>query len=117
VAEWDTSGKLNKVRLYYPTFPLLGMSKARPPVLPANASAVSEGAVRSYQLALHAGDADAVAEQFEADGYFREPSGAYHAGAQFGILKNFQTFFSLGHGGGIALEHCTVSTTALSGAA
>lgn len=110
VAETSADGRVIRARLYYPAYPLTGAAAHRPPVLPRNASAVTAGAVARYQAALHAGDARAVAASFEPDGYFREPSGAYHAGAYSGVLANFRSFFALGHGGGIALDHCAVTT-------
>ena len=97
-------------RLYYPAYPLTGGGTDRPRTLPSNASAATAGAVAVYQAALRAGDAEAVAGTFEPDGYFREPSGAYHAGARSGVLDNFRTFFGLGGGGGIDLEHCAVTS-------
>lgn len=104
-----TNGKLRSVRLYYPSYPIMGVSVFRPPILSENSSATTGGQVSLYQQALRAGNATAVAQTFEADGYFREPSGAYHSGAYQGVFANFQMFFSLGDGGGIDLEHCAVT--------
>jgi len=110
VADLSPSGLLLAVRLYYPSYPITGQSVQRLPILPKDASAVTSGAVARYQMALRLGDANAVAAEFEPDGYFREPSGAYHAGAQTGVLNNFRSFFALGRGGGIDLEHCIVTS-------
>lgn len=110
VADVSSLGLLNEVRLYYPTFPLSGKGTARAPVLRADPTATTSGAVARYQAALRAGDASAVAAEFEPDGYFREPSGVYHGGASTGVLANFRAFFRLGRGGGIELDHCLVTT-------
>ena len=110
VAEQSAAGRLQAVRLYYASYPITGTGVSRPPILPHNASAVTSGAVAAYQSALHAGDAVAVASNFEPDGYFREPSGTYHPGALSGVLSNFRSFFELGHGGGILLEHTAVTS-------
>lgn len=110
VADLSPSGLFLAVRLYYPSYPITGQSVQRTPLLSKNASAVTSGAVARYQMALRLGDANAVAAEFEPDGYFREPSGAYHAGAQTGVLTNFRSFFALGRGGGIDLEHCVVTS-------
>ena len=110
VAELSPTGTLAAVRLYYPSYPITGQGIMRRPILAHNANATTSGEVAKYQEALGAGDADGVAAAFERDGYFREPSGEYHSGATAGVLANFRSFFSLGHGGGIKLEHCRVTT-------
>ncbi len=64
--------------------------------------------VGRYQAALDAGDADAIVSTFAPDGYFREPIGPdyMHRGT-----PELRSFFSIcfGAGGGIGLEHCTVT--------
>ena len=110
VAELSPTGMLAAVRLYYPSYPITGRGITRQPVLAHDANATTSGEVAKYQNALAAGDADAVAATFEPDGYFREPSGAYHIGATAGVLANFRSFFSRGGGGGIDLEHCRVTS-------
>ena len=110
VAELSPSGKLLAVRLYYPSYPMMGASVTRGLILPKDASAKTTGEVEIYQTALRLGDANAIATAFEADGYFREPAGVYHSGAYSGVISNFRAFFSFGKGGGIDLDHCAVTT-------
>ena len=64
--------------------------------------------VGRYQAALAAGDAAAITATFEPDGCFREPAGPqYRVCGTDRLLPFFSGFFSLG--GGIVLEHCTVT--------
>lgn len=109
VGEWAPDGRLLKVRLYYSSFPIEGAYRTRPPVLKANASAMAAGTVHAYQQQLKAGNASGLAALFEVDGYFREPPGAYHTSQQ-AILDYFNFGFTLGHGGGIDLDHTVVTT-------
>jgi hypothetical protein len=64
--------------------------------------------VGEYQRALAAGDVEAVVATFEPDAYVREPSGAayVHRGRDE-LVALYERFFS--DGGGIPLEHCTVT--------
>ena len=53
-----------------------GRRAPRPPAAAGgDPGAQVAGAVADYQRALAAGDVDAIVATFEADGYFREPSG------------------------------------------
>ena len=64
--------------------------------------------VGAYQAALAAGDAAGCVATFEVDGCFREPSGPQYRVCGTADLTEFYTrFFSAG--GGIILEHCTVT--------
>jgi hypothetical protein len=64
--------------------------------------------VGEYQSALAAGDADRITATFEPDGCFREPAGPQFRRCGTDVLHEFfSLFFSAG--GGIILEHCTVT--------
>jgi hypothetical protein len=64
--------------------------------------------VGEYQAALAAGDAVRITATFEADGCFREPAGPQFRRCGTDVLLHFfELFFS--KGGGIVLEHCTVT--------
>jgi ketosteroid isomerase-like protein len=66
------------------------------------------GIVGEYQQALAAGDAEAVVACFEPDAVLREPSGGSYVHRGRAELRTlFERFFS--NGGGIPLEHCTVT--------
>jgi hypothetical protein len=80
----------------------------RPPVLQLDPDAHPAGVVGEYQRALAAGDLEGVLAAFEPDAHVREPAGGpyVHRGADE-LRALFTTFFS--NGGGIPLEHCTVT--------
>jgi ketosteroid isomerase-like protein len=64
--------------------------------------------VATYQAALAAGDVEGVVAAFEPDASVREPAGSGHVHAGTDELRTlFTRFFS--NGGGIQLEHCTVT--------
>jgi len=96
------------IRAYHSQWPLLGHHVRRPPLLAPDPGAVESDVVGEYQAALAAGDAERIVATFEPDGCFREP-----AGPQFAVcgtadlLPFYRRFF--GAGGGIVLEHCTVT--------
>ena len=96
------------IRIYHSQWPLLGHHVVRPPLLQRDPSAREADVVGAYQTALAAGDAAGCVATFEADGCFREPSGPQYRVCGTSDLTEFYTrFFSAG--GGIILEHCTVT--------
>lgn len=96
------------IRIYHSQWPLLGHHVVRPPLLELDPSAHEADVVGAYQAALAAGDAAGCVATFEADGCFREPSGPQYEVCGTADLTAFYTrFFSAG--GGIILEHCTVT--------
>ncbi len=96
------------IRIYHSQWPLLGHHVVRPPLLERDPSAHETDIVGAYQAALAAGDAAGCVATFEADGCFREPSGAQFQVCGTTALMEFYTrFFSAG--GGIILDHCTVT--------
>ena len=94
-------------RTYCSQWPVDGRRHLRPPVLkPGHASAGD--VVGRYQAALEAGDAEAIVNTFAPDGYFREPIGPHYTHRGTPELRSFfARCFSAG--GGITLQHCTVT--------
>ncbi len=94
-------------RTYCSQWPVDGRRHFRAPVLePGPASAPD--VVARYQAALDAGDTDAIVSTFAPDGYLREPIGPHYSHRGAAELRSFfTTCFSAG--GGIGLEHCTVT--------
>jgi ketosteroid isomerase-like protein len=94
-------------RTYCSQWPVDGRRHVRPPIL--EPGDVDPGdVVGRYQAALEAGDAEAVVNTFAPDGYFRESIGPHYAHRGTTELRSFFTkYFSAG--GGIRLQHCTVT--------
>lgn len=106
--EPSPSARSAAVRIYHSHWPLLGRHVIRPPLLAPDPTVRESDVVGRYQAALAAGDADAITATFEDDGCFREPAGPDHRVCGRERLREFFAgFFSLG--GGIVLEHCTVT--------
>ena len=96
------------VRIYHSQWPLLGHHRVRPPLLPADPRAHESDVVGEYQAALAAGDEQRIVATFEPDGCFREPAGPpFRVCGTADLLALYTRFFSAG--GGIVLEHCTVT--------
>jgi SnoaL-like domain len=107
VADKESDGRIDELRMYYSSWPLTGRHANRPPVLQPDPELRQSGVVAEYQAALAAGDVDAIVAAFEPDGYAREPAGGHyvHEG-QDGLRAFYELLFS--NGGGIPLEHCAV---------
>jgi hypothetical protein len=108
VVEPDPERRSVWIRTYHSQWPLLGHHLVRPPLLRVDPSARESDIVGEYQAALAAGDAARITAAFEPDGCFREPAGPQyrHCGTT-ALRAMFERF--LGAGGGIVLEHCTVT--------
>jgi ketosteroid isomerase-like protein len=94
-------------RTYCSQWPVDGRRHVRPPILKSGAAHPGDVVAR-YLAALEAGDADAIVGTFEPDGYVREPIGprATHRG-----IPELRAYFAecFGAGGGIHMEHCSVT--------
>ncbi len=108
VADRNPDRTLKAIRVYHSMWPLTGEHRVRPPLLPADPGLHAEGAPGDYQRALAEGDISGIVGTFEPDGYAREPSGgAYlHRGVK-GLREFYEHLFA--NGGGIPLEHCTLT--------
>ncbi|WP_454860074.1 nuclear transport factor 2 family protein [Promicromonospora soli] len=107
VTERSDAG-LHELRMYFSTWPITGSHANRPPLLQPDETATESGVVGDYQRALAAGDVEATVAAFEPEATVREPAGGQyvHRGEQE-LRALFTSFFS--NGGGIPLEHCTVT--------
>src|SRR5215203_6523608 len=108
VTDRNPDRTLKAIRVYHSMWPLTGEHALRPPLLPADPKLHAQGVVGDYQRALAEGDLESIVETFEPAGYAREPSGgAYvHRGAE-GLRELYAHLFA--NGGGIPLEHCTLT--------
>ena len=108
VVEPDVSRRSVWIRIYHSQWPLLGHHVVRAPLLARDPSVVESDVVGEYQAALAAGDAARITATFEPDGCFREPAGPQFRRCGTDVLREFFTLF-FSAGGGIMLEHCTVT--------
>ena len=108
VVEPDLGMRAVSIRIYHSQWPLLGHHVIRPQLLTRDRSARESGVVGEYQAALAVGDTERIVATFEPDGCFREPAGPQFRVCGTTALRHFfARFFSAG--GGILLEHCTVT--------
>ena len=108
MAQRTDDGLRTAVRIYHSQWPLLGHHRLRAPLLLLDSSVRESDVVGEYQAALAAGDTDRIVGTFEPDGCFREPAGPqYRVCGTAALTDLFGRFF--GAGGGIVLEHCTVT--------
>ena len=100
--------RIIELRVYFSTWPLTGRHANRPPLLQPDPDLHEPDVVGEYQRALARGDVEAILAAFEPDGYMREPAGGAHVHRGTDELRAlYELFFS--NGGGIPLEHCTVT--------
>jgi hypothetical protein len=108
VVERDRDAARLWIRVYHSQWPLLGRHAYRAPLLARDPSVRESDIVGEYQAALATGDAERIVATFEPDGCFREPAGGeYRVCGTAALSELFTRFF--GAGGGITLEHCTVT--------
>ncbi len=94
-------------RTYCSQWPVDGRRHLRPPILEPGHAHPGD-VVGRYQDAVEAGDTEAVVSTFAPDGCFHEPIGPHYAHRGTRELRSFFTScFSAG--GGIGLQHCTVT--------
>ncbi|MFE9235229.1 nuclear transport factor 2 family protein [Cellulosimicrobium funkei] len=107
VTDRDHNG-LHELRIYHSTWPITGTHATRPPLLQPDPDAHANDVVEDYQRALAAGDVAATVAAFEPDGLVREPAGGRYTHTGTNELTTLYTLF-FSNGGGIPLEHCTVT--------
>jgi SnoaL-like domain len=108
VADRDADARIVELRLYYSTWATTGRHANRPPVLQPDPDLEAPDVVGEYQRALAAGDVEAIVAAFEPDASVREPSGdAYLHRGRDELVAFYERFFS--NGGGVPLEHCTIT--------
>jgi hypothetical protein len=108
VSDRNPDRALKTIRVYHSMWPLTGGHRVRPPLLPKDPNVVVPDVVGEYQRALAAGDLEGVLATYEEDAYAREPSGGeyvYRGKEQLRVVYSAQ----FANGGGIPLEHCTVT--------
>jgi hypothetical protein len=107
VSDLAADRRISAIRLYHSHWPLTGGHEVRAPLLSADTTLRLRDVVADYQDALANGDVEAIVNTFEPDGYFREPSGGIWVHRGRIQLRDFMR--GLLGGGGIGLEHCTVT--------
>jgi SnoaL-like protein len=108
VSDRNPDRTLKAIRVYHSMWPLTREHRVRSPLLPADPELHAEGSPGDYQRALAEGDLEAIVGIFEPDGYAREPSGgAYLHRGEEGLREVYVHMFA--NGGGIPLEHCTLT--------
>jgi hypothetical protein len=108
VTDRNPDRTIKTIRVYHSMWPLTGEHRVRSPLLPGDPTLHAEDSPGDYQRALAEGGLAGIVRIFEPDGYAREPSGrAYlHCGAE-SLRKLYTHMFA--NGGGIPLEHCTLT--------
>jgi SnoaL-like domain len=108
VTDRNPDRTLKTIRVYHSMWPLTGSHNVRPPLLLEDPRLHAEGTPGDYQRALAQGNLEGIVGTFEPDGYAREPSGGsyLHRGAE-GLRQLYAHLFA--NGGGISLEHCTLT--------
>ena len=107
-ADRDGDERVVELRLYFSSWALSGRHANRPPLLQPEPDVRRVDVVGEYQRALASGDVEAILAAFEPDGYMREPAGDIYVHQGTDELRDlYARFFS--NGGGIPLEHCTVT--------
>jgi hypothetical protein len=108
VSDRNPGRTLKTIRLYHSMWPLTGGHRVREPLLPRDPNIVMPDVVGEYQRALAAGELEAVLATYEDDAYAREPSGGeYVYRGKEKLREVYSALFA--NGGGIPLEHCTVT--------
>jgi len=108
VSDRNPDRTLKVIRVYHSTWPLTGEHRVRPPLLPADPNLNVEGTPGDYQRALAEGDLEGILATFEPEGYAREPSGAAYLHRGTEALRDLYAHM-FANGGGIGLEHCTLT--------
>jgi hypothetical protein len=108
VTDRNPDRTLKAIRVYHSMWPITGGHRVREPLLPPDPNIVVPDVVGEYQRALAAGDLEAVLATYEEDAYAREPSGGeYVYRGKEKLREVYSAQFA--NGGGIPLEHCTLT--------
>jgi SnoaL-like domain len=108
VGDRNPDRTLKAIRVYHSMWPLTGGHRVREPLLPKDPNLVVPDVVGEYQRALATGDLEAVLGTYEEDAYAREPSGGeYVYRGKEKLREVYSAQFA--NGGGIPLEHCTLT--------
>jgi hypothetical protein len=108
VSDRNPERTLKVIRVYHSMWPITGSHREREKLLPRDPNIVVPDVVGEYQRALAEGELEAILATYEEDAYVREPSGGkyvYHGQEKLREIYTMQ--FS--NGGGIGLEHCTLT--------
>jgi hypothetical protein len=108
VTDRNSDRTINAIRVYHSMWPITGSHQVRDPLLPRNPNIVVPDVVGQYQRALAAGDLEGVLATYEDDAYAREPSGGEYVYRGKEKLREVYSF-QFANGGGIPLEHCSVT--------
>jgi SnoaL-like protein len=108
VSDRNPDRTVKSVRVYHSLWLLTGGHRVREPLLPKDPNVVVPDVVGEYQRALAAGDLEAVLATYEEDAYAREPSGGEYVYRGKEKLRGVYSA-QFANGGGILLEHCTVT--------
>jgi hypothetical protein len=99
-------GKVRDLRVYHSTYPISGSHVVRSPIIDPDPSLEPAEPIGAYHRGLAAGDADAIDELFEADGYVREPAGSAYAHSGD---ERREWYRSVSSAGPLELHLCTVT--------
>jgi hypothetical protein len=107
VADHQSDGRLEELRIYHSTWSVTGRHVHRTPLLQPDPDVRMSDVMADYQRALAGGDVDAIVATFEPDAYAREPAGDpyVHTGRE-SLREFYGHLFS--NDGGISLEHCAL---------
>ena len=108
VADHPTDGRIDEMRLYYSSWPLIGRHSVRAPLLQPDPGLRAPDVVAEYERALAAGDIEADRRDVRAG---RLPARAVPAtststGARTDCASFYEPLFS--NGGGVPLEPCAI---------
>jgi len=108
VTDRNPDRTVKTIRVYHSMWPLTGEHRVRSPLLPADPTLHTEGTPGDYQRALAEGDLEGIVATFEPEGYAREPSGGAYLYRGAEALREVYAH-GFANGGGIGLEHCTLT--------
>ena len=108
VSDRNPDRTLKAVRAYHSMWPLTGGHQSREKLLPRDPDVAVPDVVGEYQRALAEGDLEGVLATYEEDAYVREPSGGEYVYRGKEKLREIYTS-QFSNGGGIGLEHCTLT--------